>query len=167
MQITCRGEWLSAYVDGELGPEAAAEVRQHLAACPTCQTYLKELQELTALMAIQIPDAPPGLAAHVMSALPAQMPVRTTARLFVSIGVALELGVTVAVIAFVALAVPYLGHAWRIVQKLVTVFWTVGTWQPDWSSLAEAGAVAGLAALLVGLAIYGTHLLDKSGERTV
>jgi hypothetical protein len=79
----------------------------------------------------------------------------------------LELVAVAAGIAVLVMVVPVLSHLWLVLQKVSGVVWTVGTWRPDWGAQIAALGVVGLVAGLVALAIYGTRLLDKSGERTV
>ena len=38
-------ELVTAYVEGELDPATAAAVERHLADCPLCQTYLRQMEE--------------------------------------------------------------------------------------------------------------------------
>ena len=51
MVLTCRDviEFLSAYLDGELAPEARATFEAHLAECPDCVRYLRTYEEAVTL----------------------------------------------------------------------------------------------------------------------
>jgi len=58
---------LGRYLDGELSPEAAGQVRRHLEGCPRCRSELEGLSRLGALLggvegAAQVPE---GFAARV------------------------------------------------------------------------------------------------------
>lgn len=39
-------QWLSEYLDEQLGSSQQQRVQEHLAACVTCQAYMRELQQL-------------------------------------------------------------------------------------------------------------------------
>ena len=59
-------ERLSAYLDGELEPQAAARLREHLAGCPQCGARLRDLGELDrALDALEGMPAPVSFARRV------------------------------------------------------------------------------------------------------
>lgn len=59
---------LSAWLDGELPPEASARVDRHLEACDACRRELAKLEALEqALAALPAPAPAPGLAARVLS----------------------------------------------------------------------------------------------------
>lgn len=63
---------LSAFFDRELEPEAAADVRAHVADCPICAGRLAEFEELSALASdIREPSAPPGVWPAIESSLAA------------------------------------------------------------------------------------------------
>ena len=52
---------LAAFVLGGLDPEEAAEIRRHLASCPSCRNELEELEKVNrALQAAPPPADPPG-----------------------------------------------------------------------------------------------------------
>ena len=62
--MKCRfvSEQLSAYLDDELDPNLAGEVKEHLDACPACTAELQRLRELTGLLhALPRRPAPDGL----------------------------------------------------------------------------------------------------------
>jgi len=57
---------LSAYLDGELGPQEADAVREHVASCAACREVLEELRATIDLVGALPPcEAPQGLAADV------------------------------------------------------------------------------------------------------
>jgi hypothetical protein len=59
--MRCQAEKLSALVDGDLSPRAAARVRRHLAECARCQSELAGLEQLRASLGAlgeDEPDAP-------------------------------------------------------------------------------------------------------------
>ncbi len=62
-------ERLGAYLDGELGEQEAAQVQEHLEACPRCAAELEELRRLDRLLsALPGMDAPEGFARRVRRA---------------------------------------------------------------------------------------------------
>ncbi|MFO8008409.1 MAG: zf-HC2 domain-containing protein [Candidatus Brocadiia bacterium] len=69
---------LGAYLDGELGEGEAAQVREHLQACPRCAAELEELRRLDrSLGALTGMEAPAGFARRVRAAAErAREPVR-------------------------------------------------------------------------------------------
>jgi len=70
--MTCRelAETLLEYVAGELPPEQADRIRQHLCRCPPCVSYV-ETYQLTMRLSRQLPPAPvpPQLLERVRTAL--------------------------------------------------------------------------------------------------
>ena len=63
---------LSAYQDGELNADDSAAIESHLAGCPACRLEWLSLQGIKArLQAAPEPQAPPWMAARVMSRLAA------------------------------------------------------------------------------------------------
>ncbi len=74
--MTCPGEDLSAYLDGELAPARRSEVEAHLVSCPSCPKELARLRGASAAFKAQgRPAAPAGLAGAAL----ASSPVRETA----------------------------------------------------------------------------------------
>lgn len=69
--IRCdEGEILSAYLDGELSPEEAASLEEHLSLCSECRHALAELRHMKeALMAIPPVEPPSELRGRIMSAV--------------------------------------------------------------------------------------------------
>jgi RNA polymerase sigma factor (sigma-70 family) len=55
---------LSTLADGEASPHDVAELRPHLRACPACRATLRELHAAPAQVALLVPPAAVGLAAH-------------------------------------------------------------------------------------------------------
>ncbi|HXE51678.1 MAG TPA: anti-sigma factor [Tepidisphaeraceae bacterium] len=51
METCAYSSQLSAYYDGELSGKQLAEVEQHIAACPTCQSELAQMRSLSSLIA--------------------------------------------------------------------------------------------------------------------
>jgi anti-sigma factor RsiW len=49
--LTCREliDFLAAYLDGELAPEARADFDRHLSLCPSCADYLASYRETVRL----------------------------------------------------------------------------------------------------------------------
>ena len=69
--MDCRDahERLNAYLDGELPPETAAQVRQHLSACPQCAQGLADLERLNrAIGTLAGAEAPADFARRVRMA---------------------------------------------------------------------------------------------------
>src|SRR5688572_15877922 len=66
------------YLDGELTPAAAEDLRDHLASCPRCRNQLAAIQQLDArLRSLDQLTPPPDFAARVraqVAALPPQRP---------------------------------------------------------------------------------------------
>ncbi|MDR7537862.1 MAG: zf-HC2 domain-containing protein [Armatimonadota bacterium] len=59
---------LSAYLDGELTPDRAAEVREHLAGCAACQADLQALRAVKRLLgALRAPEPAPDLEAAILA----------------------------------------------------------------------------------------------------
>ncbi len=53
---------LSAYHDGELNPQDRDLVTGHLAECPRCNTYLRDVAGIGTLLRSNLPDeVPPGM----------------------------------------------------------------------------------------------------------
>ncbi len=75
------GERLSAYLDGELGPEALAAADAHLAVCAECRAALESLRQL-ARRARSLDDRPPGrdlwsgIAERLAGSVPGVVPLR-------------------------------------------------------------------------------------------
>jgi len=68
-------EKLNAYLDGELGPQAAALVREHLEGCAQCAARLRELEGLNrAIGAMQGMPTPAGFARRVRLAAATGIP---------------------------------------------------------------------------------------------
>ena len=60
-------EMLSAYLDGELSPEEARSLEEHLAVCEDCRRELEELKSLVAALgSLPPPEMPLGLHAAIM-----------------------------------------------------------------------------------------------------
>src|SRR4051794_2965772 len=66
---------LEAFVLGGLEPEEAAEVRHHVASCPSCQNELQELEKISqALETASLPEDPPGyLKGEILSLVRAEV----------------------------------------------------------------------------------------------
>lgn len=59
---------LSAYFDGQLGPEQAGEVSAHLPGCPDCRAALEELRGLsTGIKKTLSAEAPAAMKARVLT----------------------------------------------------------------------------------------------------
>jgi len=59
---------LSAYLDGELTPEWAAEVREHLAGCAACRADLEGLRAVKRLLgALPVPEPPGDLETAILA----------------------------------------------------------------------------------------------------
>lgn len=58
MRRACTGSRLSAYLDGELSSEDAAQLKQHLAQCPACRARLRALERVAATLRRGKPAAP-------------------------------------------------------------------------------------------------------------
>lgn len=68
-----REEWLALEATGDLGWWRAALLRRHLAACPECAARIREYAGLSAeLRAIEAPEPPAGLSAHILAAISLQ-----------------------------------------------------------------------------------------------
>ena len=67
---------LAAFVLGGMDPEEAAEIRRHLATCPSCRNELEELEKVNrALQAAPPPEMPPGhLKDGILSQVRAEQP---------------------------------------------------------------------------------------------
>ena len=64
---------LDAYIDGALSEQDAARVREHLAECPECQSYVSDALTMRELFpGVEETEVPEGFLESVMSALPAQ-----------------------------------------------------------------------------------------------
>jgi anti-sigma factor RsiW len=64
-------EWLSAYLDGELGAEERAALERHLPGCARCQAELADLRGVRALLrALPMPAAPRSFALPDDGAVP-------------------------------------------------------------------------------------------------
>ena len=64
---------LDAFIDGALSEQDAARVREHLADCPECRSYVSDALVMRELFpGIEETPVPDGFADAVMSALPAQ-----------------------------------------------------------------------------------------------
>jgi len=69
-------ERLMAYLDGQLSPEAAVEIVDHLSACTDCQAVAAEFRSLSAnLSAWTVDQAPAELSRKVMEATRVEFPV--------------------------------------------------------------------------------------------
>jgi anti-sigma factor RsiW len=70
--MTCREltELLIDFVSGELAPEHMEQIREHLAWCPPCVTFV-ETYQLTIRLTRQLPPVPvpPGLECRLRAAL--------------------------------------------------------------------------------------------------
>ena len=66
-ELTCRevADFLMAYEDGELAPEARAEFDAHLAVCPDCVAYLASYRTTVALGRRAFADEDAAAAQHV------------------------------------------------------------------------------------------------------
>jgi anti-sigma factor RsiW len=61
---------LSAYIDGELAPGEAEEMRRHVATCPPCQARMEALRETKRLLgALREPAPPLGFEADLLARL--------------------------------------------------------------------------------------------------
>lgn len=61
---------LSAYLDAEISPAEADEIRRHLDGCPSCQTRLEAFRETKRLLgALDAPAPPPDFEAGVLAKL--------------------------------------------------------------------------------------------------
>ena len=60
-------EWISAYVDGELGEAEQIELFVHLEACPSCVAALQNYQTMTIAIADAYIAPPPYLVDDVMA----------------------------------------------------------------------------------------------------
>jgi anti-sigma factor RsiW len=69
-------EDLSAYVDGELDPTLAGEVREHLRACPTCEQEVAWLRDVTGMVRAVPHAAPKQATAWKAESLSAREPRR-------------------------------------------------------------------------------------------
>lgn len=64
---------LDAFVDGELSPEEAGIVQEHLNTCPDCQSYVDDLLAIRAAFpTVEETEVPDGFAEGVMAAIRAQ-----------------------------------------------------------------------------------------------
>ncbi|MBR3570185.1 MAG: zf-HC2 domain-containing protein [Oscillibacter sp.] len=64
---------LDAFIDGALSERDAAEVREHLAECPECRSYVADALSMRELFpGVEETVVPDGFAESVMSSLPAQ-----------------------------------------------------------------------------------------------
>ncbi|KHE71300.1 anti-sigma factor [Halobacillus sp. BBL2006] len=71
------------YMDGDLNKEEERRLRDHLQACPSCQSHFHELKKTTTLIKNTGPvSAPENFTANVMANLPKQKKKKNYARLF-------------------------------------------------------------------------------------
>jgi anti-sigma factor RsiW len=54
-------ELLTAYIDGALDEDTASTVERHLAACPGCNQYLRQLKVTIGRVGDVMDDGPPAL----------------------------------------------------------------------------------------------------------
>ena len=68
--IHCTSREMHLFLDRELPPGAAESVSAHIVACPSCASRFRALRSFdAAVRSLPLAAAPPGLTAHVMSAL--------------------------------------------------------------------------------------------------
>lgn len=68
--MSCQGEQVTAFVDGALGPDAAAAVEAHLAGCEACRDQAEAERRLAAeLRALPAPEPPAGFEARLAARL--------------------------------------------------------------------------------------------------
>lgn len=68
---------LSAFLDGDLAPDAAARVEHHLAECPVCRAELAALRRVVDwLHDLPAAEPPPTLAPRIFAQIAAEQPVR-------------------------------------------------------------------------------------------
>lgn len=73
MDCTAAQIALSAWLDGELSPQEAQELQEHLAGCPRCRALREEFTALSDLLReAPAPAVPPALKEQVMANLPPQ-----------------------------------------------------------------------------------------------
>ena len=124
MDCTESRQSMAAYVDEELDPSAAAQLRAHLATCASCADAYQDLLNLRSAVKTQGMRyaAPAHLRQRIQAALPRQSPVRRKlARLpwaWINFGVATAFGVAFAVALVLQLAVPT--DAERLDQEIVS-----------------------------------------------
>jgi predicted anti-sigma-YlaC factor YlaD len=166
-------EAISARIDGEELPIAAAAVDAHLATCVTCTEFAARAQMLARTVRVRQVDAVPDLSPAILAAAPAK--VRTWPRY-----VLLWIGLTQLVLALPALAGQESGASTHLARELgswdvaLAVGLLVVAWQPRRASgllpfaLALAGATALTAALDIAsghvpVAGEAIHLIDVAG----
>lgn len=67
--LTCKQitELVTAYAEGQLGVMDRVRFRLHIATCPNCRSYVRQLQATArALGALPPPELPPELEAELM-----------------------------------------------------------------------------------------------------
>jgi hypothetical protein len=68
---------LSAFLDGDLTPDAAARIERHLAACPACRAELASLRRVVDwLHDLPAEEPPPTLAPAIFARIAAEQPIR-------------------------------------------------------------------------------------------
>ncbi len=60
-------ESFSAYIDGDLGPDAKVRLEQHLAGCLSCRVHLEKFRRTVGRMADLKRSAPPSFLADIQS----------------------------------------------------------------------------------------------------
>ena len=69
MQCELREHKLSAYFDGEMATAEKVAFQRHMATCSSCSDGLQQFMALRGMMRNEMPVAPDGLAARIISAL--------------------------------------------------------------------------------------------------
>jgi anti-sigma factor RsiW len=130
--MTCeefRGQ-LTAFGLGELGPDAAAAARAHVAGCSACAAAVLADRQLTALLRRSVVPLPRSVGGGVRAALRAEAARRRPGRRrhWLALGAAAGLAAAVAAAALLLVPAPDraspLAAAWRAYETEATIRWT-------------------------------------------
>lgn len=73
-------EWISAYIDGELGASEQTELRRHLEACPACKRALVDYRTVSLVLSDTEAAPPVGFVGGVMSHIETKLTCRADVR---------------------------------------------------------------------------------------